>query len=73
MKSIKNTFVCFSHWLLLIHTFVYSLLNFSLGTLFQNKDKMEGRYSRNRIYVRPEEKQIVKYFRFLFGGAGIGN
>jgi Dinucleotide-utilizing enzymes involved in molybdopterin and thiamine biosynthesis family 2 len=34
---------------------------------------MEEKYSRNRIYVRPEEQQIVKKFRILLGGAGIGS
>ena len=34
---------------------------------------MEERYSRNRIYVRPEEQQLVKNYRVLLGGAGIGS
>jgi len=34
---------------------------------------MEERYSRNRIYVRPEEQQLLKHFRILLGGAGIGS
>ena len=34
---------------------------------------MEERYSRNRIYVRPEEQHLLKHFRILLGGAGIGS
>lgn len=34
---------------------------------------MQERYSRNRIYVRPEEQQLVKNYRILLGGAGIGS
>lgn len=34
---------------------------------------MEERYSRNRIYVRPEEQNIIKHFRILLGGTGIGS
>lgn len=31
------------------------------------------RYSRNRIYVRPEEQNLIKNYRILLGGAGIGS
>lgn len=31
------------------------------------------RYSRNRIYVREDEQQIIKNTRILLGGAGIGS
>lgn len=34
---------------------------------------MEERYSRNRIYVRPEEQQLIKNYSILLGGAGIGS
>lgn len=34
---------------------------------------MEERYTRNRIYVRPEEQQLVKNYSILLGGAGIGS
>lgn len=34
---------------------------------------MEERYSRNRIYVLPEEQQLIKHFRILLGGAGLGS
>ena len=34
---------------------------------------MEERYTRNRIYVRPEEQQLIKHFRILLGGAGFGS
>lgn len=33
----------------------------------------EERYSRNRIYVRPEEQKLIKNYRILLGGAGIGS
>lgn len=34
---------------------------------------LEERYSRNRIYVRPEDQKIMKHYRILLGGAGIGS
>lgn len=34
---------------------------------------MEERYIRNRIYIRPEEQQLVKNYRILLGGVGIGS
>ncbi len=35
--------------------------------------KIEERYSRNRIYVRPEDQKLIKNYRILLGGAGIGS
>lgn len=29
---------------------------------------MVDRYSRNRIYIRPEEQESIKHFRILLGG-----
>ena len=34
---------------------------------------MEERYIRNRLYVLPEEQQLLKDFHILLGGAGIGS
>lgn len=34
---------------------------------------LEERYSRNRIYVRPDEQKLIKNYRILLGGAGIGS
>ncbi|MDR0332051.1 MAG: ThiF family adenylyltransferase [Dysgonamonadaceae bacterium] len=34
---------------------------------------MEERYSRNRIYVHPKEQKLIKHFRILLAGAGIGS
>ena len=34
---------------------------------------MEERYSRNRIYVRTDEQNMIKHHRILLGGAGIGS
>jgi molybdopterin/thiamine biosynthesis adenylyltransferase len=34
---------------------------------------MDERYSRNRIYVRKEEQEIIKNTRILLAGAGIGS
>lgn len=34
---------------------------------------MNERYSRNRIYVSQLEQQLIKNFRILLGGAGIGS
>ncbi len=34
---------------------------------------MEDRYSRNRIYVKPEEQALIKNYPVLLGGAGIGS
>ncbi|QTE21982.1 ThiF family adenylyltransferase [Polaribacter cellanae] len=34
---------------------------------------MEDRYSRNRIYVKPEEQELIKNYPILLGGAGIGS
>ncbi|RLK07691.1 ThiF family adenylyltransferase [Tenacibaculum discolor] len=33
---------------------------------------MDMRYSRNRIYVKPEEQEIIKNYPVLLGGSGIG-
>ena len=41
--------------------------------MLQIKDIMEERYTRNRIYVRPEEQQLIKNYSILLGGAGIGS
>ena len=34
---------------------------------------MEKMYSRNRIYIKPDEQEKIKHFRVLLGGAGIGS
>lgn len=34
---------------------------------------MEGRYSRNRLYVSEREQSIIKDYKIFFGGAGIGS
>lgn len=34
---------------------------------------MDERYSRNRIYVSEPEQQLIKGYRILLGGAGIGS
>lgn len=34
---------------------------------------MEQRYCRNRLYVSEREQEIIKGFRILLGGAGIGS
>lgn len=34
---------------------------------------MNKRYSRNRIYVNDSEQQLIKNYRILLGGAGIGS
>ena len=34
---------------------------------------MEKKYSRNRIYIKPDEQEKIKHFRVLLGGAGIGS
>ena len=34
---------------------------------------MKERYSRNRLYVLPEEQDIISQKRILLGGAGIGS
>ena len=34
---------------------------------------MEERYSRNRLYVSEREQKIIKDYRILLGGAGIGS
>ncbi|WP_440880074.1 ThiF family adenylyltransferase [Tenacibaculum sp. C7A-26P2] len=34
---------------------------------------MEVRYSRNRIYVKPEEQALIKNYPILLGGSGIGS
>ena len=34
---------------------------------------MEERYSRNRLYVNEREQKIIKDYRILLGGAGIGS
>ena len=35
--------------------------------------KMEEKYNRNRIYIKPDEQEKIKHFRVLLGGAGIGS
>lgn len=34
---------------------------------------MEPRYSRNRIYIKPEEQELIKNCPILLGGSGIGS
>lgn len=34
---------------------------------------LEERYSRNRIYVTPEKQRMIKDYRILLAGAGIGS
>ena len=34
---------------------------------------MEQRYSRNRLYVSEREQSIIKHYKILLGGAGIGS
>lgn len=34
---------------------------------------MKHKYSRNRLYVNPEEQELIKDFPILLGGAGIGS
>lgn len=34
---------------------------------------MESRYSRNRIYITPEEQEIIKNYPVVLGGSGIGS
>lgn len=34
---------------------------------------MENRYSRNRLYVNEKEQNIIKNYRIILGGAGIGS
>lgn len=34
---------------------------------------METRYSRNRIYLRKEEQEIIKNCPIILGGCGIGS
>lgn len=34
---------------------------------------MEERYSRNRLYVSEREQSIIKHYKILLGGAGIGS
>ena len=34
---------------------------------------MEKMYSRNRIYIKPDEQEKIKLFRVLLGGAGLGS
>ena len=34
---------------------------------------MEKMYSRNRIYIKPDEQEKIKHFRVLLGGAGLGS
>jgi len=34
---------------------------------------MDNRYSRNRIYITPEEQSIIKEYPILLGGSGIGS
>ncbi|TDQ25449.1 ThiF family adenylyltransferase [Tenacibaculum caenipelagi] len=34
---------------------------------------MDTRYSRNRIYVKPEEQEFIKNYPVLLGGSGIGS
>ena len=34
---------------------------------------MKKMYSRNRIYIKPDEQEKIKHFRVLLGGAGLGS
>lgn len=34
---------------------------------------MDEKYSRNRIYVNESEQKLIKNYRILLGGAGIGS
>lgn len=34
---------------------------------------MENRYSRNRLYINEKEQNVIKNYRILLGGAGIGS
>ena len=34
---------------------------------------MEQRYSRNRLYVSEREQSIIKHYKILLGGAGVGS
>lgn len=45
------------------------LCNFAV----QNKQGMEDRYNRNRIYLSEEEQEQIKHVHILLGGAGIGS
>lgn len=38
-----------------------------------NNKKMEERYNRNRIYIKPKEQEKIRNFRIILGGAGIGS
>lgn len=45
-----------------------------LSVLFLlQKTSWRERYSRNRIYVRPEEQLLIKNYRVLLRGVGIGS
>lgn len=34
---------------------------------------MENRYSRNRLYINEKEQNVIKNYKILLGGAGIGS
>lgn len=40
---------------------------------FDNTKTMNERYSRNRIYLSDEEQNLIKNYRILLGGAGVGS
>ena len=43
---------------------------YSKNLKYHQNEKM---YSRNRIYIKPDEQEKIKHFRVLLGGAGLGS
>lgn len=49
------------------------LSGLTLKTIKYMEPNLEERYSRNRIYVTPEKQRMIKDYRILLAGAGIGS
>ena len=52
---------------------MFEKTNLLLHSKIKSINKMEKMYSRNRIYIKPDEQEKIKHFRVLLGGAGIGS